>query len=75
MGKLVRPTFGKPCFDCGNQVPHARLKIIEGDLAARGLPPIVSHIVCVDCQELRENEIRRETRASMRKSTVVISYR
>ena len=33
MGKVVRPVFGKPCADCEDQIPMARIRALQ----AKGL--------------------------------------
>lgn len=72
MVRIIRPVFGKPCHECGEQVPHARIKVLEADAAAKGLPLMAFDLICADCKSLRENEERRFRRAERDRSIIMI---
>ncbi len=45
----------------------ARIRLLENDAAARGHPlPMKTDIVCTSCQDLRDNEKRRQRRIADR---------
>jgi RNA polymerase-binding transcription factor DksA len=71
--RIIRPVFGRPCADCGLQVPMQRVRLFEADAAAKGnvfIPKLA--LTCVDCQQLRENQERRERRAEGPRDITII---
>jgi hypothetical protein len=56
MGVVIRPRFGRPCFECGNPVPLQRIRILEDDAAALGRHRLKSDMLCVDCQASSERD-------------------
>lgn len=73
MGKVIRPVFGQPCFECEEQVPQARIRALEQDQIAR-----YGHVrnalvcrICVDCARTNE-AIERRARAGERNRDIVI---
>jgi RNA polymerase-binding transcription factor DksA len=54
MGLVIRPRFGRPCFECGDPVPLARAKILEDDAAVLGRNLLKSDLLCVECQRASE---------------------
>lgn len=49
MSVVVRPRFGRPCFECGETVPKQRLDQLAVEANARGMPLLVSDRLCVGC--------------------------
>jgi hypothetical protein len=57
MGVVVRPRFGRPCYEgCGAIVPTQRLNELAARAEARGAVLLCSDRVCVECERKRERE-------------------
>lgn len=54
MGKLIKGRFGKPCQDCDNIIPAARIRVQP---KAR---------LCVECQELADKKKARSISLAIR---------
>lgn len=63
MAKIVRPVFGRPCYECEEQVPMARIRALEDDARATGKFLLRNDFLCVSCQSLREAQERNIRRA------------
>jgi hypothetical protein len=57
MGVIVRPRFGRPCYDgCGAIVPTPRLDILRRRCEAEHRPLLPMDRICVDCERKRLGE-------------------
>lgn len=57
MGLVVRPRFGRPCYDgCGETVPTQRLNELAARAAQPGEAFLPSDRICVDCEKQRQRE-------------------
>lgn len=65
MAKIVRPVFGVACTECEEQVPMARVRLIEGKGPVR----------CVSCASLREARHRNALRGARDSDVVIIRGR
>lgn len=75
MARIYKPVFGVACGDCEEQVPHGRVRVLEADALAKGrlyLKGKRGDILCVNCQQLRENEIRRAAMIAKPHQTIKI---
>jgi RNA polymerase-binding transcription factor DksA len=67
MAKIVRPVFGKPCKDCGEQIPMARIRALEAMSVLRVFR-------CTSCASLSEAR-HRNAMAGARDDDVVVIRR
>lgn len=63
MGKVVHPTFGKPCEDCGDQIDPRRVRI----------RPSVK--LCRDCQTADEMSRQRQLQGARPNDIVILRSR
>ena len=65
MGVVMRPRFGRPCYDgCGETVPTQRLNQLASAAAERGESLLLSERICVGCEarRARETSVTRKPR-------------
>lgn len=72
MGTVLRPVFGKPCCECEEQVPMARVRILESDAAARGHSLMSANLRCVSCEATQQSRIRRMRAAERPRDITII---
>lgn len=65
MAKILRPIFGEACYDCEEQVPMARVRLI----------PAGQRIRCVSCASLMEARHRNAMRGARDGDVVIIRGR
>lgn len=57
MGVVVRPRFGRPCYECGETVPTQRLNNLAFSASCRGETLLSSDRLCFGCEEKRKREV------------------
>jgi RNA polymerase-binding transcription factor DksA len=73
-GNIVRPVFGSPCDECGDQIPQARIRIPEADQIARvgaTYDHRAAHL-CVACARTEEARRKRDRITEGPRDTVII---
>lgn len=70
--KILRPVFGRPCCECGDQIPQARIRVLENDAAAHGLPLMAFDVLCRDCKAMREVHERQARLAERPRDITII---
>ncbi len=51
MAAVIRPRFGQPCFECGDNVPATRVVKLKDKVAEGGRRWLKSDLLCVECQK------------------------
>lgn len=62
MGKVVRPVFGTPCRECGDQVPQARVRLLDPNRP----------VLCVSCASLKEARQRRVMQTARDNDIIIV---
>ncbi|MBZ9939155.1 TraR/DksA C4-type zinc finger protein [Mesorhizobium sp. BR1-1-16] len=60
MAKIIRPVFGKPCRECGEQIEQARIRV--NPQAVR----------CFDCASAKEERVRSFQRCARPQDVEII---
>ena len=54
MAIVIRPRFGRPCFECGETVPKQRIDEMHKRATECGRVVLKSDILCIGCERERE---------------------
>ena len=54
MSIVIRPRFGRPCFECNETVPKQRVDALHERAAKSGLALLKSDLLCVACERARD---------------------